>query len=127
MKDHTGNLKHLQFKFPTTEKYKVCFYGYRDACADSTCKTFWINSVGLNENHLSKIELYPNPTSENSNLTFPFESGNYKIIDFTGRTLTQGNLVEGINEISIANLPKGIYLIEISQEKHILQKRLIKN
>lgn len=60
------------------------------------------------------MNIYPNPTQEK--LTIETSSAvlnSYSIIDLAGRKLQRGNIEIGSNEISVTELPKGIYLIQL--------------
>ncbi|MGB0430376.1 MAG: T9SS type A sorting domain-containing protein [Bacteroidia bacterium] len=113
--------------FDKAGSYTVCTYLNDEMCADTFCQTIWVDALSTNEIAANKIELYPNPTSGNINLVLQTESSTYRLIDLTGREIQNGNLSDGTNEISLENIPNGVYLIEVELENAIVKKRLIKN
>lgn len=72
--------------------------------------------------------LYPNPTSDQFNIT----SGN-KVIksivinDMLGRSIQSINVNDLNKNINVSNLPRGVYIIEIELEAEKIIKKLIKN
>lgn len=87
------------------------------------------------ENKLSRIEkinLYPNPASENFTVQIPseYEQGILEIYDISGRMLIQQQLQEQVltHNISVNNFQKGVYLVVISKHglRNISEKLLVK-
>lgn len=72
--------------------------------------------------------LYPNPTSDQFNITSGNEAIKSIVIrDMLGRTI-QSIKVNGLNQnMNVANLPRGVYLIEVELETGKAVKKLIKN
>jgi hypothetical protein len=81
---------------------------------------------------VSKMELFPNPTTNRSLLNFSSEmDGAYTltISDLSGRVLNnlQGNAVAGENtaEILVNEFPKGIYFVDLNLNEESRQIKLI--
>ncbi len=80
-------------------------------------------SAELNETNLSQFKLYPNPTSDEINISIPSEyiHEEYYILDFTGRTVLMGEFTEVANKVDISGLKKGTYFIRITGENSVLK------
>lgn len=70
---------------------------------------------------------YPNPTAGELNFSMeqPLIQGQFRVIDATGRTALSGNLY-GINQIDVAELPEGFYLIVLSDADRRVVSRFVK-
>ncbi len=83
--------------------------------------------LGIQENKLEPILVYPNPATQTiwiqSNTIF---TGNDRvmIVDLNGRKVMEQNLVNN-EAITISNLNKGFYLIQIITQKQVISKKLI--
>lgn len=84
----------------------------QDACA-----------LGTEENQLSEIKIFPNPTNGTFEIA-GLNNGSVSIIDSQGRTVKQMNL--GQTDYSISELTSGIYFVKITSENSSLTKQLIK-
>ncbi|PLW93686.1 MAG: hypothetical protein C0592_05330 [Marinilabiliales bacterium] len=79
------------------------------------------------------ISMYPNPTSDNLNLSFNSNAaGDYNVVIYN----TLGSVVSSefisvngaaVQTISLENLPTGIYMVEISNENSTMTQKVIKN
>ncbi|HKK38641.1 MAG TPA: T9SS type A sorting domain-containing protein, partial [Cryomorphaceae bacterium] len=73
------------------------------------------------------FQIYPNPASKSLEITIPSDfSGEFKILDLTGREVSTGQLKSNIS-IDISKLPEGIYLVSAYSSMNVLTKRLIVN
>ena len=89
------------------------------------------------KNDLEAISLnlvvYPNPTSDFLELkvedtNFDFKSGAYRIADIKGSILISEKINDFQTRISMENLPKGVYLLEVSSgEKNVKTFKIVKN
>jgi bacillopeptidase F len=73
-------------------------------------------------------ELYPNPAKESVLIDVYGENddvADLKIYDLTGRICKQLKIVSGRQRISVLDLSKGVYLVELQRGSEILSKRLI--
>lgn len=84
------------------------------ACSD-TSMCMPITTIGLEEFEGASFEIYPNPTD--GELTVDVDELDVKsftLYDATGRVVMTGELHEGINQISIADLARGTYTFELN-------------
>jgi hypothetical protein len=82
----------------------------------------------------SKLNIYPNPAKDNINIEVvegDIKQANILLIDMTGRVILQKNidlLSTTIHELSLSNIPNGIYMLQIQNEKELIQNtRIVKN
>ena len=83
-----------------------------NAATELTREVIVEKNLSLNENILKSIYLYPNPFSENVNISF------YSLVDVSVYNIN-GNLVlkhESINALNTSNLNPGIYIFKIEHE-----------
>ncbi|MGJ8665577.1 MAG: T9SS type A sorting domain-containing protein [Patiriisocius sp.] len=76
---------------------------------------------------LSKIAIYPNPSSDIVNVSIPQKIEVYgsSLVDITGKQINEVKLNNGILDISL--LAKGVYLFSIETSEDSLTQRIIKN
>jgi hypothetical protein len=84
------------------------------------------NTLGIEEYNNGTIEIYPNP----SNAIFYLQSQNYsikniKVYDLLGNLLT--DKYSEFDQINLAHLTKGTYLIKVQTYNSILNKKVIIN
>jgi len=82
------------------------------------------------ENQLSKITLYPNPTT--NNLTINLGNNNVKnssieVIDLLGKTMLKQVLHSKKSIISLSSLPQGVYLVKFRNELGSKVYKVVKN
>ena len=80
--------------------------------------------TGLTTPSTSSITLYPNPTSDVFYLT-GVESGMIAIYDLSGRLL-QTSRIEGKTAVNVSSLRQGVYMVQISGDNGIVEKKLVK-
>jgi hypothetical protein len=88
---------------------------------NSTCDTLGLDQTPLNSQAqaLSKatFQVYPNPATTEVSLKWetPAEFTNWAVLDIWGRTILQGAITEpSATNLSLANLPAGLYFIELT-------------
>lgn len=105
--------------------------GYQDTSAEQDLP-FIINYSALGTNEMmsldNRIKLYPNPAKEYFSAFLPenFNKNNLKISvkDLTGKVVM--NFSQFQSEFNISSLPKGIYVVTVSDGKNINTNKLIK-
>jgi hypothetical protein len=87
---------------------------------------FFNNYVaGLNDAALSAIQVYPNPSSDNIYIQNAGFSSEYRIYNINGALLKQARL-ESSSKVSIRDLTKGVYLLEIITDKWTMTKKIVR-
>ena len=77
------------------------------------------NNIGVDENFLATMRVYPNPAKEILNINLGENNNtalNYRIIDITGKTLVEGALTETTQTVNISGLSQGVYFISIAND-----------
>jgi hypothetical protein len=84
-------------------------------------------SVGVNDNLLSNIRVYPNPTNGILNFNFAGEQvQTIKIVDITSKTILEKTNVSQSETIDISNLANGLYLVVVKTDKEIISSKILK-
>ena len=86
---------------------------------------YGMKTSGVGHNAEKIVSVYPNPATDF--VTIGLEAkATVQLINLNGQTLVQKSLVEGQNQLSTVQLPKGIYLLQIKYEDGtFLNKKLI--
>ena len=78
------------------------------------------NNIDLN----SKVNIYPNPTSNHISIDTELNISEINIIDITGKIVMITK--ENTNTINIVNLSDGIYFIKLTTDERIITKKFVK-
>jgi hypothetical protein len=82
--------------------------------------------LGIEENILETINIYPNPTANvlyiKSNV-----SSNYHLYNMVGQKIISGQINEGDNELNLRQYSNGIYFIKFIKNNRVYTKKIIKN
>ncbi|MBQ8055568.1 MAG: family 16 glycosylhydrolase [Paludibacteraceae bacterium] len=83
--------------------------------------------TSVSESDLSVISMYPNPVSDVLNVVVNIDS---KIIsaalyDMSGKKVKELNLTTGVNQVSMSDLTKGVYVIVIKTSDALIRERII--
>ncbi len=89
-------------------------------------KTYF--GVGIDENSAVSYSVYPNPTSGIFNVTIESaSSARLEILNVLGDVvLSQDNLVNGVNTISMSSLNNGVYMLRLYIDGNMSTSRIIK-
>jgi|ERR1035437_1318679 hypothetical protein len=68
-------------------------------------------SPGLSK---GEVRVYPNPATEELNITGIMQSTNYRLLTITGIVVQQGVLQSGSNTIQMRNCATGLYILEMN-------------
>lgn len=111
--------------FVNNGSYTVTLYGENDCFIDSLKDTIDITTAGIINQENYSIQLYPNPTRNNLNITNSSESElNVEIYNTDGRLIEKIRLVKDLNTVDISNWSEGIYIIK--SENNLWHSRFIK-
>ena len=86
-----------------------------------------ITSVAREDESASEtlsISVYPNPVNGEVLFISPIENATYKVINMVGQEIAKGNIIN--NEIPVANISAGTYLLEVTTNEKSAVKRFIK-
>jgi PKD repeat protein len=94
--------------------YPITLVASNDHCADTVSFEVVVDNAGLGEVNSLACNVYPNPTHNlltiKTNGVLP---NAYSIYDATGRCVKFGKVDAAIQEISVADLARGTYRIEL--------------
>ena len=77
--------------------------------------TIEIRDLGINENTLQNVSVYPNPAK--GNFTIACENdADYTLYNSLGQEILSGEILNGKAEINAQNLQKGVYFLRLSNE-----------
>ncbi len=101
--------------------YRLLEYFYLRPC--------WLDvTIGIEENtNEPGIKLWPNPASKSISIELPHEQSDfaYQIIDAKGRTCATGQITGACQEIDVAALANGIYVLSLKNDKQHLSETII--
>ena len=83
-------------------------------------------TVSLSQNAgLSRLNAYPNPTTNDITIDGIKGEQEYNLIDLSGKVVLNGTLSETMNTISLIALPKGSYHLRIKNEEGISIQQIV--
>ena len=118
--DSSGNgYAYIDWGVPDTNAavWVIISNGY---CTDSVgIDIVIISGVGLDDNSLNSIILSPNPNSGLFSINVDQEhiGSSYQILDNLGRLIDKGIIRELSQDFNLSDKPKGIYRIQVSNDK----------
>jgi hypothetical protein len=96
------------------------------AWSGSPCDT--LITTALSESKINpQLKVFPNPANDKINITWPVQGGySWVLKSLAGSSLSSGSQLAGNATISTANLPEGMYFLEVhSAKEHKVEKVLV--
>jgi uncharacterized membrane protein len=95
------------------------------SCLDSSSLIVNIGSVGIKENKQIGFVLFPNPSTDKltlSTLMGELFDGDMVVTDMAGRVFLEQNLTQKMQqvEINVSEIPAGLYLLRLNNEKGMI-------
>jgi len=89
----------------------------------------WDNNASLSVDNqiLSQVKLYPNPTQGVININSKEIIDSFKITDITGKMVMKNKITGPLNKIDISILDNGIYFLTIKSDKAQRVIKILKN
>lgn len=78
------------------------------------------------QQEVSELSVFPNPSSSRVFINCNSNIKNLQVFNLQGKLLKQSQPLKENVELDVSNLPTGIYLLQISNEKTTYQEKLIK-
>ncbi|MCR9172697.1 MAG: T9SS type A sorting domain-containing protein [bacterium] len=106
--------------------YSVSFGGWAGSqqVINLSCD-FYLNQDEL---AMTKVDVYPNPASELVIFTIPGNVENVELIDQTGRVMRpKWNFSSGQYYISVGELPRGMYIVKITEAARVYRTVVVLN
>jgi PKD repeat protein len=87
------------------------------------------SSIGIDEDALASSKIYPNPARDVLNVDLPEGLGTTEVYIFntSGTLVNKSTFMSGNNTIDVANLPSGMYILQLSSDAATKQVKFIKN
>ena len=85
-----------------------------------------LNCAGITENEISKIKIYPNPTSDELNIETPFSEGNIVLINVLGKVVLTSELSDNKTKLDIKELATGNYTLIIKNNQQTIETKIVK-
>ena len=89
---------------------------------DPALGTFTFPTLGLDQEALDNIAIYPNPASDVLHIQVPFSSGRMTVYSLTGQQMIVTALQE---QLDVSSLARGIYLLELDLEEGTLVRKIV--
>lgn len=94
--------------------YEACVYAYSACGSDMHCsKVNYGYNEGITDIKDLGISVYPNPATDEINITTQASGISYKLMSITGALLQSGILQNGNNKVSLDDIASGIYLLQL--------------
>ena len=77
--------------------------------------------IRIEVNITTAISIYPNPVREILNIEAPTPKHYFALYALSGKLVRKGDLLEKQGAISLQNLPKGVYLLRIYDNKDVIK------
>lgn len=122
-----NNTDDIAFDIALQSDGKIVITGVSDG--DFMTSRYTSGLVGIEDIvELSSFNLYPNPVKDQLIITTENEKiNNIKMMDATGKTISIANeITQNTTTINVADLAKGLYILQIQTGKGIATKRFIK-
>jgi hypothetical protein len=82
--------------------------------------------TNIEEVYLNETTIYPNPTNDVIFIYSSLDEMSYELFDITGAILNVGKTTPSKQEISLNNLPAGIYTLSLKSGDFQTRKRVVK-
>lgn len=121
------NQPELQFESDGSTTYIIMVEGYDDSQAGSFQLQLTCETLGINENSLVDIALYPNPVTDILNISSKTEITSVEIYNVNGQLLKNISLKAMQGEIDLNSLTTGIYFAKVIANNAMETFKIIKN
>lgn len=108
---------------------KTITYSYTDAnnCSNTATNTILVDAcLGLEDNALSVVSVYPNPTDGKLILSGLSEETSFKVIAISGQVVLNGKVSNTADTIDLSVFENGTYLLQLTQGQAIQTIRIVK-
>lgn len=106
-------------------------YSYTDPttnCFGSSTNVITVEAcLGLEDNEVAAISVYPNPTDGKLTLTNILGNASFKVISVSGQVVLDGVVSATANTIDLSSFENGIYVLQLTQEQGLQSIRIVKN
>lgn len=106
-------------------------YSYTDPatnCFNSATNIIVVEAcLGLEDNEVAAISVYPNPTDGKLTLTNVSGNASFKVVSVSGQVVLDGIVSATTNTIDLSSFENGMYVLQLTQEQGLQSIRIVKN
>lgn len=122
----TSSLTNPVITFTANGLYGATLISIHTCSQDTAIQFFVVTEVGLTEQELNRsLVIYPNPANDIINVVGTNKYDTLFISDASGRVVLTTTLDNNYTAMSVAGLPKGIYLVSLKSSDKITHHKLI--
>jgi len=116
----TSNLENPDYTYTTNGTFTVTLTVDNGCGTDVFTEVITITGVGLDENSLNLVSIYPNPTDDVINIQVSADmiGKEYSIKDLMGKNLATGLISDQLTTIGLSSLSSGIYFVSVGENAH---------
>jgi PKD repeat protein len=109
---------HTLHTYAAAGTYTVCAVVYTRCGTDTACRAITVTTVTVTtlQPQPDVIQAYPNPSAGNIIITGITQPTTYQLHNAVGHTVAMGAMAAGPNQLNIASLSPGIYLLEMQTQ-----------
>ena len=93
-----------------------------NGCTDTT-DCYAIASVGIEDEKLAAINVYPNPTLGKVTIEGAKEDQVFRLYGVNGQLIKEGKFKKGKNQMNFTDFAPGIYLLKVDEHTFKISKR----
>lgn len=125
---NTSSIQNPSHTYTTSGTYSITLISSNCIFSDTVTKTIQIGITSIEEGQISTFEFYPNPTTNQIYLKADNKllGSIYTIYDYTGKTVLTGKILSEYTVIELANLSRGIYLMNVGKNIQTKTFKVIK-
>jgi PKD repeat protein len=125
---NTSSIANPSHTYTTSGTYTITLIASNCIFSDTITKTIQIGVTSIEESQISAFEFYPNPTTNQIHLKVANKllGSIYTIYDFTGKTVLTGKILSEHSVVELANLSRGIYLLNVGENLQTTTFKVIK-
>jgi PKD repeat protein len=105
-------------------------YSYTDAtttCSNTATNTIVVDAcLGVEDNTLTTVSVYPNPTDGKLTISNLAQNASYKVVSTSGQVVLTGTVSNSSNTIDLSMVENGIYVLQFTQEQSVQTVRIVK-
>ena len=120
---NTNNEENPMHTYASNGSYSVTLSVSNNCGSDDTTIIVSL-TVGLDENEVSDLNLYPNPTNGTFTMSSSFNIQRIQVYDQTGREINS-NLTYSNGNVIVSELTSGVYFIEVLINENKITRKVI--
>lgn len=124
----TANYSIPYYEFQFAGAYFVTLTGSIGSCSTTDTLLVYVGTVGVNEEKLDDITIFPNPATDFINVKLnDLTISNVSLLNSNGETIKEIYLSQDLIRISLEDYSKGVYYLFYTSKGQEFIKKIIKN